>query len=518
MNLTKPTPNRFARRTFLLSALLLSASVLTDCSEKALDVPNPNQLSPSIFWRTADDAEKGLVATYGPLTTIQGWGRMLGAILTTLRGDDVNPYPAQEVNDVGTFAVASTDARVAEGWGELNAVVARANQVLANVPNIQMDETRKKQILGEAHFLRALAHFYLVTMWGSVPLITKPVNDLADILVPQAPAADLWASIKADLKQAQSSLPDKPKDIGRATSGAATALLGKAYLYTKEWAPAVAEFKKIVDGSLYKLVPNYQDNFLATTNNNAESIFELQYQNSTTGNWGPSGTPNPWRGQAWEPDIAPKGYTSQAGTTVNRWVYDLFMKEKTTTGTIDPRAFATMIWNYPGAKVYQDDFTKAFSGTDRDNVWLRKYLNFDRTSSLTPGSWAYATNNRRMIRLGDVLLLFAEAENEVSGPSAAAYAALNRVRARATMPPVAPGLSKDAFREAVRSERVLELTAEGDRILDLNRWGITAEVFTKNRALRSNSGGQFQANKNEYLPIPQNDVNTNPKMKQNPGY
>ena len=513
-----PKTTRFAYRTVMLSALLLTASVLTDCSEKALDVPNPNQLSPTIFWRTADDAEKGLVATYGPLTTIQGWGRMLGAILTTLRGDDVNPYPAQEVNDVGTFAVASTDGRVAEGWGELNAIVARANQVLANVPAIQMNETRKKQILGEAYFLRALAHFHLLNMWGNIPLIIKPVNALEDILVPQAAPADVWVNIKSDLKLAQTNLPDKPKDVGRATSGAATALLGKAYLYTKEWGAAAAEFRKIVDGSTYKLVPNYQDNVLATTNNNAESIFELQYQSSSTGNWGPSGTPNPWRGQAWEPDIAPKGFTSQAGTTINRWVYDLFLKEKTTAGAIDPRAFATMIWNYPGAKVYQDDFTKAFNGTDQNNVWVRKYLNFDRTSSLTPGSWAYATNNRRMIRLGDVLLLYAEAENEANGPTAAAYAAINRVRARATMPTIAPGLSKDAFREAVRNERVLELTAEGDRFLDLMRWGIAADVFTKNRALRSNSGGQFQANKNEYLPIPQNDINTNPQMKQNPGY
>lgn len=443
---------------------------------------------------------------------------MLGAILTTLRGDDVNPYPAQEVNDVGTFAVANTDNRVAEGWGELNAIVARANQVLANVPNIKMDETRKKQILGEAYFLRAFSHFYLLNMWGNIPLIAKPANTLEDILVPQSSTADVWASIKSDLKQAQASLPDKPKDVGRATSGAATALLGKAHLYTKDWAMAAAEFKKIIDGGAYKLVANYQDNSLSTTNNNAESIFELQYQSSSTGNWGPSGTPNPYRGQAWEPDIAPKGYTSQAGTTINRWVFDLFMKEKTTTGAIDPRAFATMIWNYPGAKVYQDDFTKAFTGSDANNVLVRKYLNFDRTSSLTPGSWAYATNNRRMIRLGDVLLMYAEAENEANGPTAAAYAAINQVRTRATMPGIKPGLSKDTFREAVRNERVLELTAEGDRFLDLLRWGIAADVFTKNPALRSNSGGQFQANKNEYLPIPQNDINTNPQLKQNPGY
>lgn len=512
-------------RFLTVSLFLVTLPVLLqDCSKIDLNLTNPNELPVTAFWKTAEDAEKGLVACYGPLTTIPGWGRMLGAILTTQRGDDVNPFPSPNVQDVGTFITISTDGRVAEGWGELNAIVARANAVIANVPGISMPDAQKARILGEAHFLRGLAHFYLLNMWGNIPLITEPLAGVKDIFVEQAPQEQVWASITGDFKDAQSRLPEtvEAKDVGRATWGAATAMLGKSYLFTKKWTEAAAEFKKIIDKpTLYKLVPNYQDNFLATTNNNSESIWELQYQSSSNGNWGPSGTPNPWRGQAWEPDIAPVGFTSQGTTTVNQWVFDLFMEQKTIDNQIDPRAFASMVWNYPGAKIYQQDFTAALNGANINRVWIRKYLNYDRTSSLTPGDWAYATNNRRMIRLADVLLMYAEAQNEASGPDATAYAAINAVRVRANMPEIAPGLSQDAFRAVVRNERVLELSFEGDRVFDLLRWGVIGDVFTAHPEYRSNSNNGnnlFVKGKHEYLPIPQNDVNANPKLKQNPGY
>ncbi|MEO6949997.1 MAG: RagB/SusD family nutrient uptake outer membrane protein [Ginsengibacter sp.] len=495
--------------------------VLQNCNKKSLDVTNPNALPVSSFWKTSDDAEKGLVACYGPLTSIQGWGRMLGAVLTIQRGDDVNPFPSTGVQDVGTFLATPADGRVSEGWGELNAIVARANAVIFNVPKIDMDNSEKSRILGEGYFMRGLAHFYLLNMWGHIPLITDPIESVNDLFIEQAPQEKVWASIISDFKESQSRLPETvaAKDIGRATWGAATAMLGKSYLFTKDWANAATEFKKIIDKpSLYQLVSNYQDNFLESGNNNTESIWELQYQSTPTGNWGTSGTANPIRGQAWEPDIAPVGYTSQGTTTVNQWVFDMFMEQKTKDGKIDPRAYATILWNYPGAKVYQDDFNTALNGANRSKIWVRKYLNFDRTSSLTPGSWGYADNNRRMIRLADVLLMYAEAQNEASGPDVNAYEAINRVRARADMPDIAEGLSQDAFRNAVRRERVLELSLEGDRVFDLLRWGIIDEVFTAHPEYRSNSGGIFVKGKHEYLPIPQNDVNANPKIIQNNGY
>jgi hypothetical protein len=494
---------------------------LQNCSNKNLNVTNPNELPVTAFWKTANDAEKGLVAVYGPLTSIQGWGRMLGAILTIQRGDDVNPFPSTGVQDVGAFLAQPTDGRVSEGWGELNAIVARANAVIFYVPSIKMADAEKSRILGEAYYMRGLAHFYLLNMWGHIPLIAKPISAVNDLFIEQASQVEVWASIVSDFKEAQSRLPETvaAKDVGRATWGAATAMLGKAYLFTQNWANAAVEFKKITDKpNLYQLVANYQDNFLQSGNNNTESIWELQYQSTPTGNWGTSGTPNPIRGQAWEPDIAPVGYTSQGTTTVNDWVFNLFMEQKTKDNKIDPRAYATMVWNYPGAKVYQNDFATALNGANRNKIWVRKYLNYDRTSSLTPGSWGYANNNRRMIRLADVMLMYAEAQNEAVGPDADAYAAINGVRARANMQDILPGLSKDAFRMAVRRERVLELALEGDRVFDLLRWGTMADVFTAHPEYRSNSGGVFIKGKHEYLPIPQNDISANPKIKQNNGY
>ena len=512
---------RLFRLFTLLAVLFITPLLLQNCSKKNLNLTNPNALPASAFWKTADDAEKGLVACYGPLTSIQGWGRMMGAILTTQRGDDINPFPSPNVQDAGTFIVQPTDGRVSEGWGELNAIVARTNAVIFNVPNIAMDASQKARIIGEAYFLRSVAHFYLLNMWGNIPLITTPIAEVNDLFVEQASKDLVWASIISDAKDAQSRLPVTvaAKDIGRATSGAATAMLGKAYLFTQKWAEAAAEFKKIIDNpGLYQLVANYQDNFLQEKNNNTESIWELQYQSTANANWGTSGTANPLRGQAWEPDIAPVGSTSQGTATVNQWVFDLFLKEKTLGNKIDPRAYATMVWNYPGAKVYQQDFTAALSGANLNKIWIRKYLNYNRVSSLDPGEWGYATNNRRMIRFADVLLMYAEAQNEAAGADATAYAAINKVRDRANMPPITPGLNKDAFRKAVRDERVLELSLEGDRVFDLLRWGIMASTFTTHPEYRSNSGSQPFKPGFIYLPIPQNDIDANPKIKQNPDY
>jgi hypothetical protein len=236
---------RFFKFLVVLIGLVTVPFLLQNCSKKNLNVTNPNELPVTAFWKTADDAEKGLVACYGPLTSIQGWGRMLGAILTIQRGDDVNPFPSTGVQDVGAFLSTPNDGRVSEGWGELNAIVARANAVIANVPGITMAEAEKTRILGEAYFMRGLSHFYLLNMWGHIPLITKPISAVGDLFIEQATQDEVWTSIVADFKDAQSRLPETlaAKDIGRATWGAATAMLGKSYLFTKKWSDAAISNK-----------------------------------------------------------------------------------------------------------------------------------------------------------------------------------------------------------------------------------------------------------------------------------
>ncbi len=488
-----------------------------ECVDK-LDVQDPNRLSPVSFWKTAADAESGLVAVYSSLPTIPLFGRIGVALLLIHRSDEVDPFPQINVNDAGTFNATPELGRLNEPWGEGYKMVAAANQVLANVPNVEMDAARKDQILGEAYFLRSFIYFYLVNQWGNIPLVVDEVTGgVEEIFMPNSTPDQVYQSMIADLVQAQAKLPQTwPSDqVGRATWGAATAMLGKTYLYTKQYAQAATEFKKVIDSGLYDLTADYADNFSEETTNNIESLFEVQYDGNTTGGWGGTGG-NVWRGQAWEADIAPRTFSSQQSVSVNPWVFDLFMEQQTTSGEIDPRAYATMSWDYPGAMMYQMSFQDAFQGDNLTRIWVRKYLNFENETSLSPGEWAGDTNNWRLIRFADVLLMYAEALNE-SGSDQDALAALNRVRARSDMPAY-EGLDQGSLQQAIRDERVRELAIEGYRYWDLLRWGIAAQRFKENPELRTNSNGVFVENKHEYLPLPRQDVDANPNLNQNPGY
>ncbi|MDN5210735.1 RagB/SusD family nutrient uptake outer membrane protein [Fulvivirgaceae bacterium BMA12] len=484
-----------------------------------LDLTNPNALNSSIFWSTAEEAESGLIAVYATLPTVHSFGRMGTGIMLIHRGDDVDPFELEAVNGPGTFAAGPTNPRMNEFWSEINKTVSTANQVLARVPDIDMDATRKAQILGEARFLRGFAHFYIFHTWGPhVPLHKEEIVNVEDLQLPAASAEEFYASMEEDFRTAQNSgLPMKwdATNVGRTSQGAATAMLGKVLLYQKKWSEATAEFAKILDSEFTLNGVAYEDNFNEAGVNNAESVFEIQYDGNINGGWGGSGG-NVWRGQAWENDIAPAAggiYTSQASVDVNRWVLDLFMEQTTNAGLEDPRARATMVWDYPGAMVYQDPFTLNFAS---DDIVVRKYLNFEHTRA-DDGGWPASLANWRVIRYADVLLMYAEAMNEANGGSPEAISRLNEVRQRVDMPNYGP-MDQTSLRQAIRDERVRELSIEGHRWFDLLRWEIADEIFTNFPERRANSVTAFVPGKHEYLPVPQVDVDNNPNLDQNPAY
>nr|WP_299071885.1 RagB/SusD family nutrient uptake outer membrane protein [uncultured Allomuricauda sp.] len=509
-------------------ALVLSCFfTLNNCSDNQLEISNPNSPTPESFWQNEEHAEGGLVAVYAPLPTIPMFGRILVGIHLIHRSDIANPFPQSNVNDVGALQVRPENPRLIEIYREWYKMVSRANQVISRVPDIEMDAARKNEILGEAHFLRGFAYFYIVNLWGTSPLILEEAEGLDDLFAPNSTIEATYAAIINDFTIAQANLPQDgslPKgEIGRATWGAATAFLGRSYLYTGDFTNAAIELKKVMDSGIYQLNANYNDNFTEEIKNTPESIFEIQYDpdGNATGAWGGAGegaqNGNVWRAQAWEADVAPRNYSSQQSMSVNQWVLDLFLSEQTTGGEEDPRAKATLLWNYPGAMIYQDVFAEQFLDDDLDRVWARKYLNFRRENALTPGAWAGAHNNWKIFRYADLLLMYAEAENEVNGGSQAALDALNEVRDRVNMPNVV-GLDQATLRQSIRDERVKELAIEGNRMFDLNRWGIAADRFEQNPEFRSNSQGVFVRGRDEYIPIPAQDVQSNPNLVQNPGY
>lgn len=510
----------------LFFTLLAIFAFAVNCSEDKLNQINPNAVTPASFWKTAEDAEKGIFGAYSPFTHIWYYTRF-EIFASDYRDDVVNGFNTSERTAVGYFSGTSDSNATFWIWSAIYQCITRSNEVLANVPDIDMDPTARDNILGEAYFIRAFNYFNLLNNWLNVPLITVPISEIEQPnLIEQAPPADVWAQIESDLKNAQQLLPDSwpANHIGRATSGAASGLLGKVFLYQQKYAEAKAEFSKIMDGR-YQLMDDYAHNFTEEFENNAESLFEIQLIADGNGAWG-ADAPGRGKGAAYQPDLAPTGFTNQNGMRINEWVLDLFMDEQTINGEIDPRAFTTLFFDsdetteYRGktlvSRTYQNKTYEEAFPNGGTNIFANKYLDweFNGHTDSQQGGWHGSGNNLRMLRYADVLLMFAEAEFMLSGSSADALDAINQVRARADMPAFTEITMQD-----IEDERVKELTFERTRYFDLLRWGKVVERIVNNPDLKSESAGTgaYKPGR-EYIAIPQNEIDGNPNFKQNPGY
>ncbi|APA63203.1 RagB/SusD family nutrient uptake outer membrane protein [Maribacter sp. 1_2014MBL_MicDiv] len=496
------------------------------CSDDILDQTNPNVITPNSFWNTEEDAEKGIIGAYSPFTNIWYYTRF--EIFTSdYRDDVVNGFNTSERTAVGYFSGTSESNATFWVWSAMYQCVTRANEVLFNVPNIEMDADYKDNILGEAYFIRAFNYFNLVNNWLNVPLITTPISEIEQPnLIEQADPAEVWALIESDLKNAQALLPDSwsADDIGRVTSGAATGMLGKVFLYQEKYAEAKAEFEKVMDGR-YQLAEDYTHNFTEAYENNVESLFEIQLISDGNSGWG-ADAPGVGKGAAFQPDLAPKGFTNQDGMRINEWVLDLYNDETTVNGEMDPRAFATLFFNSNDSTEYRGRYLKSRTygnktyaealSEDGTDIFANKYLDWEYngfTESQQLG-WYGSGNNVRILRYADILLMFAEAEFMLNGSSQAALDAINQVRERADMPPHASITMQD-----IEDERVKELSLERTRYFDLLRWDRVVERIVNNPELKSESAGTsaYKAGR-EYIAIPQNEIDGNPNFKQNPGY
>jgi hypothetical protein len=494
----------------LLPALLLGAGVAA-CSSNT-DVTNPNQLNSQTFWSTADDALLGVNATYNTLLRLGTFLRWQGFSYDIRSDIGYSPSPWTDLANFNKFTFATYDFDVnRDTWIDTYTGIFRANQVIANVPGINMDPTLRSRYVGEAKFLRGLLYFHLMTLYGgNIPLIMTP--SLPTDRPASSDSAKVWAAIQADLTDAAASLPASyanGADVGRATSGAAKGLLGKVLLQQHKWAEAATQLQAVIQSGKYDLDPSYANNFTASGKNNIESLFEVQVGDPTLagsqaifglnmskmiGPCGPSfcdGRPTPW-------------YLAQ------------FFLETTTTGGVDPRLDATIFWNKPGGMdVYGVPFATRYASNlanhTPDTLFFKKYGEY-----YLPGgdqSWD-ASINYKVLRYADILLMYAEALNE-QGQTATAFPYINKVRARVSLAPLA-GLSQTTLRDAILHERLLEFGMEGQRWLDLGRQNLFADLAT----LRAHDSefNFFTANKSQLLPIPTTEINLNPNIHQNPGW
>ena len=428
--------------------------------------------------------------------------------------------------NVGRFNSNPTDPAI-YGWAFETYYIGinRCNQVLNNVPTIVMDEGLKARVLGQAYFLRGLYEFHAVNLFKNVPLPTSAT----EFYHPQASHAEGWDRVIADFAAAADLLPVSYDGVsgpdagqpGRATKGAALGYLGKAYLFNHRFAEARDTFLSVINLGVYSLMPNYRDNFTDTNENNAESLFEVQFSRAVGGGdlgWGGFPIASWSKTSARAITYAPRifGWTDVQPTQA---LFDEFHQETTVGGELDPRLRATMFYNYPGCTLYNQDFATIYAGSnDLFALFCRKYQNSDGQYA-NEMDWRSGINER-LLRYADILLMYAETLNE-TGNTAGAYQYIQMVRDRVNLPnlnSVQPGMSQAQMREQIGHERFLEFALEGHRFDDIRRWG-WLEDPAKLAWLKSRDGefNSYAAGR-EYFPIPQLEMDNNPGMIQNPSY
>jgi hypothetical protein len=494
-------------------------AVLGSCKKSTLELENPNQITTATFWKTETDVQSAFAATYGLLRDVNGgFYGVRGIELGNGRGDDfVIRNDVADLYKLSTFTNTSDNGPANDLWNISYRGIFRANQIIENVGKVGLDASKTQAYVAEAQFLRALNYFILTINFGDVPLILTVPTTTQDYFKAKSPEVDVWKQVIADFSAASTGLPASypPAWIGRATKGAALGYLGKAYLYTKDYANAEATLKQVT-GMGYQLMPNYGDNFINTKENNQESVFEIQLADV--------GGTDPWAGENAAQALGVTTAQELAPAEVQGWfemgptdkLFNEFQKEKTIAKDFDPRMYATLAWNYPGSTFYNRPFN-GFKLVFGYSSLIKKYQNYMQNEEITGTSGASdntSSNNERAMRYADVVLMLAEAVT-MQGRPVDAYPYLKQIRDRAQLAELPAGYNQTQMMAEIRHQRMIEFARENQRFYDLKRWGLSAQEITNSDKV----GKQFFVpGKHEYFPIPQNEINTNQLITQNAGW
>lgn len=514
------------KRIFIISLFL--CVIYSQC-DKQLDLSPLGQLSEATFYQTESEFAAGSYGIYSSVVNLY-WNDQYIRI-DMWPSDDAAP-PNNNTEDLENFNWTPTNGgNSGHFWDQAYTGIARANTLIAQLPLATRfaDEANKPRFEGEARFLRAFFYFILAIHYERPPITLEPISgSVENARLPLSEKGEVWNVIVDDLKFAQENLPEGyDLDKGRATANTATALLGKVYLYRAQWEnnqayydDAVAEFTKIL--GKYSLMPDYGDNFSASSENNAESIFEVQFVFGSGDNtwlpndFGAAEDQNVGSGatqrsvhfrpgcfnEACAPGANDRGYGNVA---VTQGLQDEFEAG-------DPRRQESIF-------IQGDDYPHIDGVATFQGAWSvtgsspAKYILHDDPSQ-PPGRPNASLNNERLIRYADVLLMLAEAKILSGTPDLPGAADLiNQVRQRAsTSLPEVPVGPRDEMFDALMHERRVELAFEGHRYNDLVRWHRAGLIDIKTDI----DFGRQEANQNwseKHLvrPIPQGqrDINSN---------
>jgi hypothetical protein len=464
---------------------------------------------------TEDDIQQGglegsVFGIYGALRTggMTGWPSIW---FQSIRSDDAKKgSTTDDAKPEGTrFDDFKYDKApgVAEGyWNDHYAFILQCNRVLHDIDSIGVTDAATLTNKGEASFLRALAFFDLVRDFGEVPLITQKVTDIAQANIEKSSVDSVYLLIDADLQVASQYLPLswEPKFIGRATRGAANALAAKTMLYRKNWTGALGKAEEVINSGIYSLYNppsgySYQEFFKEEGENSSESIFEVQMYENANGSVVFGNERNQVQGVRGDGDW-------DLGWGFNVPTDDLFNSYEPG----DPRRGATILQSGKPDSIYGQT-VPAHLGAIQP-FWNKKVYTDPARRKATGdrfGMWL----NIRILRYADVLLMAAEAANEIGGNTDKALQYLEMIRARArggnAVLPEITTTDQGELRTAIQNERRHELAMESERFYDLVRWGLADTVLKDLGYLP----------KNKYYPIPQSVIDkSGGVLTQNPDW
>jgi len=473
--------------------------ILVSCTK--LEEKPDSILTAGQFYKTPEDAIAAVNSIYHAALNPGGlkmYNRLFLQVVEYQADDAIAGQRVTEIaaRELSALTQSTSNVRIEQLWEQHYTAIDRANIAIDNIPSIEMDETLRTRLINETKFLRGLLYFNLVRLWGEVPLILHETTSLSQdaIQVERESAENVYTQIIADLTDAEN-LPETygATDAGRATGGAAKAILAKLYLTREEWDKAASKSLEVIEGPYgYALLDNYADVFNVATKNGKEHILSAQCEgeggNDQGNRMGTSCTP-----------VGIPGIAAAGTDEPTEDAYNLFDANDTRRDV----TFFTSLVSPKDGKTYT--FTPHFS----------KY--WDPSTITNPTK---SNQNVPVIRFAEILLIYAEALNEDNhAPTTEAYNAINQVIRRAYGKPVnipdatvdLVGLDYSSFKEAVYLQRRKELMLEFQRWFDLIR--------TKRMITEAHKVGKTNASERNYLlPIPQHEIDLNSALTQNPGW
>ncbi len=482
------------------------------CSDM-LDKNPLDQISSETFWTNEKEVNMALAGVYSRL------------YVATFNHDDAktdvmagesSANQSQAWVPIAQGSITSTSGSLINDiYNQCYQGISSCNFFLDNVDKAKdvVPEANLIVYKAEVHFLRALFYNELADTYGGIPLYTKSVT-IEEAKVKQSTKEEVVTQVLSDLDIAIANLPDKAYTDGHAVKGSALALKARVLLYQSRWAEAASTAKQVMDLGKFSIFSNYRTLFLATgQTNNPEIIFSTMYLNPNQYSdldirWNWHGVVNPRK------ELVDDYECTDGKPITSSPLYD----PNNIWGNRDPR-LAMTIKSFSEASVVNSSGKVVFfnyNGQSASGFNPVKYGNWDALTC------DYSTKSEQdwiILRYADVLLMYAEATNEASGPNQSVYDAINAIRSRPGigMPPLPTGLSKDQMREKIRHERRIELAMEGQRWSDIKRWK-TAEAYINTLVDQGGVQRKFDPSKHYLMPFPQSEIDVNTNLVQNPGY